>query len=422
MVPCVVPGPLPPLHRQVRWWILTALFLATVINFVDRQALSVAAPLLRDQFRLSNQDYGFIVSAFMFGMLTAEFPMGWIMDRFGVRRGFSFAILWWSLANAMHAFGSSRLQFAALRYWLGTGECGNFSGGMKVVAQWFPPHERALATGIFNGGAMVGSVIALPLLSFLIVNYGWRASFLVPSLFGFVWVLLWLKVYHPPTEHPRVTPAELQHIAGPPAGPMPRNRTLLRHPQVWGLMLSRFFIGPVVQFYIFWTPEFLFRQHGLNIREIGLFGWLPFLFGDIGSVGGGWLAGWLMRRGMPLERARRLTMGIGAACCLLSVAVVLSQSAGAAIAFICLVLAGHTCLSANMFAAIADLMPPAAAGRATGLTGIAGGLSGMAFPILTGYLVDKVSYTPVFILASLMPLIGTVLLFALGRGLKRVAL
>ncbi len=419
------PPGMPPLHRQVRWWILAMLFCVTVINFVDRQSLSIVAPLLRESLKLSNTDYGIIVASFQMGMMLGEFPMGMLMDRAGVRFGFTFAVLWWSAANACHALGRSMLQFSIFRFWLGTGECGNFSGGIKTVAQWFPVRERAFAVGIFNGGSMIGSIIAPPLLVAITLKLGWHAAFLVPSALGALWVIAWRLWYHAPEKHPSITPAELNYIKEGQHGaeaPAPSNLDLLKLRQTWALMGCRMLVGPVVQFYIYWLPEYLYRQRGLSLKEIGLFAWVPFLFGDIGSIAGGWLAGWLIRRGFSVTNARRISMGIGATCCLLSFAVVAARSVPAALAGICFVLLGHTFLSANMFAAISDLFPGNAVGRVTALTGIAGGLSGMLFPLLTGVLVDRFSYLPVFSLAAVMPMAGTVLLFALVRTLRQVSI
>lgn len=417
------PAPaLPPVSQQVRWWILALLFLVTVINFVDRQSLSVVAPKLREALKLSNTDYGLIVGAFQMGMMFGEFPMGYLMDRRGVRFGLSFAVVWWSIANALHAFAGAMWQFAGLRFWLGTGECGNYSAGNKVVSQWFPVKERALAVGVFNGGSMVGSVVAQPLLAFFILQFGWQSAFLLPSAVGFLWVLLWRWKYHDLAAHPQVQPSERQYIlAGQTAvaAAPPPSSELLRRPEAWALMGCRMLVGPVVQFYIFWLPEYLYRQHGFSLKEIGTFAWLPWLFGDIGSIGGGYVAGVLIRRGYSIVATRRITMGVGAGLCLLSLAVAVSPHPAAALGFICAVLFGHTFLSANMFASISDVFPDHAVGRVTALTGIAGGVSGMIFPILTGWLVDRVSYFPVFTLAAFMPLTGCLILISTLRRHSR---
>src|SRR5258708_32406011 len=189
----------------MRWRILALLFLATVINFVDRQTLSVVAPVLRDEFQFSNQQYGLIVAFFQLGMMLGEFPMGMLMDRWGAKRGFTFAIVWWSVASAMHGLANSVTQFGALRFWLGTGECGNFSGSTKVVGEWFPPKERALGVGIFNGGTMVGSIIAPPLVVWLVHLYGWRGGVRVPKPIGVVLGVFWVQ--KEPPKNPGVGPA-----------------------------------------------------------------------------------------------------------------------------------------------------------------------------------------------------------------------
>lgn len=417
-------GVLPAAWRQYRWRILTLVFLVTVVNFIHRQTLSVVAPVLREQLHLSNTDYGRIVSAFMFGMMVGEFPMGWLMDRIGVRDGFSFSVVWWSMAAALHTFARTVLQFSAVRFGMGLGECGNFSGGMKVVAEWFPARERAFAVGVFNAGSMIGSLITPPLIVYITLHYGWRMAFLGPSFLGFVWVILWRRVYRPLDRHPGVSEAEREYIrAGQsPVGPAPANRDLLRQTPAWGLILCRLLVGPVIQFYWFWMPAYLYQTRGLSLAAIGMFSWIPYLFGDVGSIGGGWAAGRLMRRGMSLPAARLTVMWTGAACCALSVYVTLAPSAATAIGLICLVMFGHTALSANMFAGISDIFPDGAVGRVTGLTGIAGGISGLLFPLLTGYLVDKLSFAPVFVIAGLLPAAGVLCLALLGGGFRRLAI
>jgi ACS family hexuronate transporter-like MFS transporter len=406
-------------HHRVRWGILALLFSVTVINFVDRQTLSVLAPIIRDTFHLSNTQYGTIVSWFQFGMVVGEFPMGWLMDRAGVRVGLAFAVMWWSLANGLHAAAGSLWQFRLLRFWLGTGECGNYSGGNKVVALWFPVKERALAIGVFNSASMIGSFIAPFLVIPIAERYGWRAGFLVPSALGVLWVLAWWTLYRDPADHPRLSAAEAQHIAadgGQSAGAAPGNRQLLGLRQTWGLMLCRLWVGPVVQFYIYWMPNYFHDVRHLSVRDATYFNSVTFIFGDIGSIGGGAVAGWLIARGVALQTARKTTLLAGALLCLLSVVVPLVNNIPLAIAAISLVLLGHTFLSANMFASVSDVFPAGAVARVTGLTGVASGLSGILFPYLTGLIVDRFSYFPVFVMASLMPLAGVLILFmALGH-------
>jgi ACS family hexuronate transporter-like MFS transporter len=422
--PIATGGPLPPVWRQVRWRILLLLLAITIVNFVDRQSLSIVAPVLRERLSLSNTGYGIIVSCFMLGMMIGEFPMGWLMDRRGVRFGLPFAVAWWSLANGLHAFGRSMLHFSVLRFWLGTGECGNYSGGMKTVAQWFPVRERAFAVGVFNAGSMIGAVIAPPLIVWIMLQFGWHAAFLIPSSLGFLWVWCWLTAFRAPAEHPRLSEAERQYISegSGEEGAPPPNAQLLRVPQTWAVMLCRALVGPVVQFYWFWMPEYFYRARGFSLKSIGMFTWAPYLVGDFGSIGGGLAAGYLLHRGMSVDSTRRATMLLGGALCLSSLAVALTPSAGLAIGLISCVMFGHTFLSANMFAVISDFFPKNAVGRVTALTGISGGMSGMLFPLLSGYLVDRVSYLPVFAMAAFLPLAGALALFLVGGRVRPVNL
>ena len=407
----------------MRWGILLLLFVITVINFIDRQTLSVVAPVLLQTYHMSNTDYARMVSAFMFGMMLGEFPVGWLMDRWGVRNGLSFAVLWWSIATAMHSIGRSVLQFSLFRFWMGTGECGNFSGAMKVISEWFPEQERAFAVGVFNSGSMIGAIIAAPCIAFITLRFGWRAAFLLPAALGAIWAVFWRLRYAPLRKHKNVSEAERTYIEEGRAATVtpPRNAELLAKREVWALMLCRFFVGPVVQFYLYWTPVYLARSRGLTLAEIGMAAWVPFLFGDIGSISGGWFAGWLLKRNFSLNAARFITLYIGALCCVLSVGVVKAATVAVALALICLVLFGHTFLSANMFAAISDLVPKPAVGRVTGLTGIAGGLSGWMFPLLTGYLIDRFSYEPVFFIAAFLPLTGVAILQSLVGRIHRMS-
>jgi ACS family hexuronate transporter-like MFS transporter len=415
---------MPPIYRQVRWWILALLFLVTVINFVDRQALAVLGNDITDEFKLSNTDFGTIVSWFRFGMLVGEFPMGMLMDRAGVRIGLAFAVLWWSVGNGLHAIAGSIWHFRLFRFWLGTGECGNYSGGNKIVASWFPVRERAFAIGVFNSASMAGSFFAAFLIIPIREHFGWRMGFLIPSLMGVLWVLIWWAIYRQPKDHPRLTEAEAQYITSDvkseEVDAPPSNRQLLRLPQTWGLMLCRFWVGPVVEFYLYWMPKYFRDVRGLSIRDSAYFNSVTFIFGDIGSIGGGVAAAWLLKKGMEVRSARSSTLLFGAGLCLLSFLVPLTGSVAVAIALISLVLLGHTFLSANMFASVSDVFPNSAVARVTGLTGVANGLSGMIFPIVTGMIVDRFSYLPVFFMAALMPLLGVALALWTLKDFKRV--
>lgn len=422
---------MPPLYRQVRWWILALLFCVTILNFVDRQALAVLGNDITKEFNLSNTAFGTIGSVFRAGMMVGEFPMGMLMDRAGVRFGLAFAVLWWSFGSGLHAIATSVRQFWIFRFWLGTGECGNYSGGNKIVASWFPVRERAFAIGVFNSASMLGAFIAAYLIIPIREAYGWRMGFLVPSALGLVWAAAWWLIYRQPKDHPLLTEAERQHIASDQETAFsqelgdeapPTNAQLLRLPQTWGLMLCRFWVGAVVDFYLLWMPKYFHDVRGLSVKESAYFNSVTFIFGDIGSIGGGIAAAWLLKKGLEVKSARRSTLLFGAALCLLSFVVPLTGSVPMAIAMISMVLLGHTFLSANMFASISDVFPNAAVARVTGLTGVANGVSGLIFPIVTGAIVDRFSYLPVFFMAGVMPLVGVSIALWTLKNYQRVEL
>ncbi len=397
-------------HRP--WLILTLLFLLTVVMFIARQALSVMAPVLRNVFHLSNEAYGRIVSALGFGMMTGEFPMGALMDRLGCRLGLTLAVGWWSVATGSLAAATGGLSLGLSQFWKGTGECGAYSGGVKTVTRLFEKKDRTLAIGIFNGGSVIGATLAPPVIVYLLEHYGFRIGFLVPTIAGVLWIPLWWFLYR---REPKAETVSSDVAAAAHSTPAITNRQMFRQSSSWAVMLCRFFIGPVMQFYWYWTPSYLYNARHLTMLEIGFVGWIPFLMGDVGGVLGGWAAGVMIRRGFSVLTTRRTLMYASAAVCLMAFAVPYMKGIGPVLTMLSIGIAADNFLSAHMFAAVTDLFPDAQVGRATGLTGIAGGLSGMLFPLLTGVLVDRISYTPVFALVALMPMVGTVALFAVAR-------
>lgn len=397
------------LEPRRRWTILFLLFLLTVIIFIARQALSVMAPVLRNVFHLSNMAYGRIVSALGFGMMTGEFPMGSLMDRLGSRLGLSVAVGWWCAGTGSLALAGSGLQLGISQFWKGTGECGAYSGGIKTVNRLFQEKDRTLAIGIFNGGSVIGATLAPPLIVYLLQHFGFRIAFLVPTLAGLIWIPFWWTIYRP---EPKVNSGS--------SLPVISMRQMLSQSSSWAVMLCRFFIGPVMQFYWYWIPSYLYSARHLSMIEIGAVGWIPFLMGDVGGLAGGWAAGLLLRSGVSVLDTRLRLMYGSALFCAASVAVPHLSHLWPAMVMICVAIGADNFLGAHMFAAVTDLFPDAQVGRATGLTGIAGGLSGMLFPLLTGFLVDRVSYAPVFLLVGLMPLVGTTALFAVGRKYRQL--
>jgi MFS transporter, ACS family, hexuronate transporter len=410
----------PATAKQNPWLVLGLLFTFTVIMFVARQALPIIMAFdLRKRLGLSPTAYGIIVSALGLGMMTGEFPMGLLMDKLGARKGLSIAAAWWSAATGSLALAAVGLQLAISHFWIsvqlglsqfwkGTGECGAYSGGVKTVNRLFEKKDRTLAIGIFNGGSVIGATLAPPIMFFLMQRYGSSSGFLAPALAGFLWIPLWWFFFR---REPRADAAAPSKVS---MGQM------LAKSSSWAIMLCRFFIGPVMQFYWYWMPLYFNDARHWSMKQFGFLGWIPYLMGDVGGIAGGWAAGVLLRRQVSIRNTRRILMYGSALVCVSALAVPYMSGIAAPLVVISIAITADNFLSAHMFAAATDLFPDEQVGRATGLTGIAGGISGMLFPLITGWIVGKVSYAPVFLMVAFMPLAGTVALFAVGRKYRQL--
>jgi ACS family hexuronate transporter-like MFS transporter len=390
-----------------RWWILALLFAAMMINVLDRQVLSLVAPVIREQMRLSNTDYGVILFCFLLGMTVGQLPAGLMLDRKGPRIGLPFLVAWWSTASLVHAFARSAGQLSLFRFLLGMGECGFYSGGVKVIGRWFPVEERALAGGLFNSGSLAGSVLAPPIITALLLRYGWPAAFWVPSVLGALWIVPWLLVYRSPEAAPGKSLVEEAPVS---------TGALLACRALWGVVAMRAFGGPVSHFYWYWLPEYLKAERGFSLAEIGLTAWMPFFAGGLGNIGGGWFSSTLIRRGWTVDRARKSAFVCAAALCLAALGVPLAPGAASALALLCAAAFGINAVAANLIGLISDLFPHAALARVTALTGVGDGAMSMLMMLATGYVIDRFSYLPVFVAAGLFPAMALASLFLLvGR-------
>ncbi len=382
-------------YRSLRWVVATLLFLATAINYVDRQTLSVLSPLLRRELNLSEQDYANVVTAFLVPYTIMYSLGGRLIDRIGVRLGAALAIAWWSAATMLTALSRNAISLAAFRFLLGVGEPAIFPAGVRACAEWFPPKERALPTGFFSSGSAVGALIAAPMIALLTLHFGWRWAFVIPGLTGFVWLPLWFWAYR--------SPGGVHDGGAPAAATEPARESwgrLLRRREVWGLVLPRLASDPVWYFYLFWLPDYLQRERHLNLTEIAYYGWIPFLFADIGAVGGGALSDWMVRRGLPAKRARLLVLaGVG---CLapLGALVGLVHSVVLAIALTCLATLLSQCWAANIATLAADVSPAGSTGTVVGMMGTAGSLAGALFAQLLGLVIAAFGYPAAFMLAG----------------------
>ena len=393
-----------------RWTILALLFGSITINLLDRQVLSVMAPLIRDEMKLSATQYSYIVFYFTLGLALAQVPAGMWLDRRGVRAGLPVLMAVWSVANALHATARGVWQFCACRFMLGAGECGNYSAGVKVIAQRFPPEERALAGGLFNSGSVVGAVMAPPLLVWIANSYGWRMAFVLPSALGLLWIIPWLAVYR------ETATGTGTSILGQSAGFWP----LLRRRQVWGMMLMRALAGPVVHFYWYWLPEYLKRERHYSMEAIGAQAGIPFLFAGLGNVAGGLMAAALMKRGWTADATRKTAFVSGALLCGVSALVPAVAGEGAAVALICVATFGLATMVANHIGLLGDMFAPRILAGVTGLTGMCEGLFNMTLTLATGRVVDSLGYGPVFAAAGLLPALAVLSLFILVRRVERI--
>ena len=382
-----------------RWVICGLLFLATTVNYIDRQLIGILKPVLAGEFHWSEADYGWIVFSFQSAYALMMPVAGRLLDKLGVRLGYAIAVSIWGLASMSHAFARNFAQFAMARFGLGIGEAANFPAAIKTVADWFPPKERALATGIFNSGSNMGAIIAPLLVQFVAVRWGWRPTFLVTGALDGLWLIAWLSLFRKPAS---VTSAQ-------PAAEMPY-RTLLRLRPAWAFSIGKLLTDPVWWFYLFWIPGFLNRSYGLEVARMGPPLVCIYLAADAGSILGGALPGRLVSLGWTLNGARKASMLV----CALAVTPVsvlfVVHSLWPAVALISLAAGAHQGWSANLYTLVSDTFPRSTVGSVVGLGGLAGAIGGMLVAPTVGYWLDfsKGAYEPLFLGA------GSAYLLALG--------
>ena len=412
---------------HLRWYILALLFFATTVNYLDRIVFSVLIPVIRDEMHISNQEYGYINGAFQAAYTVGFLFMGRFIDRIGTRIGYAVAITWWSIAAAFHALTGSPLSLGFWRGMLGLGESGNFPAAIKSVAEWFPKRDRAFATGIFNAGTNVASMIGPPIIVWMLGLWGWRACFLVTASLGFVWLVLWLTSYRLPQAHPKVSKAELDYIQSDLTEDSEEAKIgwldALRYKQTWGFALAKFLTDPVWWFYLYWLPPYLYDVRGFNLTEIGWALPVVYLMADVGSIGGGWLPGYLMRRGWPHGKARKAVMALFACTMPIAALSALAPSSVLAIALVSLATSSHQGWSANLFTTTSDVFPKNAVASVTGIGGTMGGLGGFLFSaIIPGFVVTHFGYTPLILGFGFFHLTALFIVHRLLGDMKRIAL
>jgi MFS transporter, ACS family, aldohexuronate transporter len=419
-----------------RWVICALLFVATTINYIDRQVVSLLGPTLSAQFGWSELDYSYIIFNFSLAYAIGLLVVGRVIDRLGTKSGFSIAIVFWSFAAIAHAFGhlytgpaipslsldaktgfalvtlaGSVAGFSLARFALGLGEAGNFPASIKAVAEWFPKRERALATGIFNSGTNVGALVAPLAVPWITLTWGWDWTFILTGLLGFAWLAAWWLMYDVPRRHPRLSPQELAYIESDPIEPVTPIAwaRLVPHRQTWAFAVGKFLTDPIWWLYLYWVPDFLHRVHHIDLKGSALPIFVIYQIATVGSIGGGWLPAYLLGRGWSVNAARKTAMLVPALCVLPIMAAPIVSNMWLAVILIGIAASAHQAWSANIFTFSSDMFPKRAIGSVVGMGGMAGAIGGMLIALVVGQVLQRTgSYVPIFIMA------GCAYLLALG--------
>ena len=414
----------PPRMGRVRWTICAMLFAATSINYMDRQVISILKPTLEHSIGLTEIGYGYIVDAFQLAYAIGLLAAGRCVDRVGTRVGYMAIMALWSLSAMGHALANTVMEFAVARFSLGLGESGNFPAAIKTVAEWFPQHERSLATGIFNSGANLGAVLAPLIVPWVTIHYGWHAAFLVTGCFSALWILWWYRNYRKPSDHPTLTGEELRHIyreAAAQMGPSAPWTRLLGYRQTWGYSLAKFLTDPIWWFYLFWLPSYFSAKFHLDLSHLGLPLIIVYNASAVGSIGGGWLPQPFQRLGLRAAHARLAAMLLCACAVLPVLAMSRVHAEWVAIALLSVGAAAHQGWSANLYTTASDMFPRSAVGSMTGIGGMAGAAGGALLAYYAGHILERThSYSSLFFIAGGAYLAAWIVLQIFAPGLREV--
>jgi ACS family hexuronate transporter-like MFS transporter len=410
---------------RYRWVICSLLLFGATKNYMDRQVLGVLKTTLQHDLGWNEIDYSNIVFAFQFAYAVGMLGIGRLIDRLGTRRGYSLAMIFWSIASMAHGIATSLTGFILARSALGLGESGVFPASLKSVAEWFPKRERAFAVGIFNAGTNVGAILTPLFVPWITIHWGWRWAFVLTGALGFVWLIFWLALYRKPEDHPRCSKAELAYIRSDPTESARKFtwRSLFPHRQTWAFAVGKFLTDPIWWFYLFWVPDFLQRQHGLQLSQIGLPIVAIYVMSDMGSVVGGWFSSFLIKRGATVNRARKTAMLI---CALSVLPIVFADRVASlwiAVVIIGLAAAAHQGFAANLFTLPSDMFPSSAVASVVGIGGTAGAFGGMLIAKIVGYALQWTgSYKVPFLIAGTAYLLALGFIQLLAPGLERARL
>jgi len=414
--------------NNYRWRILTLLFFATTINYIDRQVIGILKPFIAEDLGWSEADYGYIVTAFQIAYAIGLITTGRLLDKFGVRIGYLWAIIVWSIAGMAHAAARGVASFAAARFALGIGESANFPAAIKSVAEWFPKKERAFATGLFNSGATVGAVTAPLIVSAITLAMGWQWAFIITGALGFIWVILWLFYYQAPEKHPKLSKPELDYINQDEDGNKKSEqalkwRDLFKYRETIAICSTRFISDWVWWFFLFWIPDFLSKTHDVDIKEVVLPLIVIYAVSSIGGIGGGWLSSTFIRKGRSIDYSRKTAILI---CAVLVLPVMLVSSITnlwVAVGLITLAAAGHQGWAANIFTIVSDIYPKNAVASMIGLSGFTGAIGGALSASFVGLMLETSdSYFLMFMVAASIYLVNWLILKIFIKEIKPIAL
>ncbi|MDA1315012.1 MAG: MFS transporter [Acidobacteria bacterium] len=418
--------------KKLRWWICTLLFLATLINYLDRQTFAVATPAIVEEFGLSNDDVANINIAFTSAYMVGQLVTGRFMDVLGTRLGFLLIMLFWSVSGILCSTARGISSLSLFRFCLGLGEAGNWPASVKAVSEWFPARERGLGVAYFSGGGSgLGAMIAPVVIAQLILWRDWRWAFVIIGLLGFLWVPLWLWFYRTPDQHWLMRKEELEELqeeqSAEGAGSAQKKQgifagwgTVLRYRQVWGVTSVRFFSDSILWFYLAWLPKYFVDERGYQMEDIRDRLWMVFLPAIFASFLGGGISGRLIEEGWSVNRARKTVMLVSGLAMVSSLGVGLVESDVTALVLSGIALLSFYAYSTNTLTLPADLVPPRLVASVSGFSGMGAGLGSVLFTKLVGYVADTYSFTPVFVLVGILPLLSLASLFFLMGPVTRV--
>ncbi len=416
--------------KGLRWWIIGLVGLATVINYIDRSALAIMWPDISSDLGMDKNDYALILNVFLVAYAVGQSLSGKMFDKIGTRAGFVVSITVWGLATAVHALARGVLSFSVFRVLLGLGEAGNWPGAVKSNAEWFPTKERALAQGIFNSGAALGSIVAPPLIAVVWVAIGWEWTFLLLGLLGLLWVIPWLLINKAvPAKHPWITDEErtlilsgMEEIEKDSDGEGLTMSKILSHKESWSVLMSRFFIEPIWWLFVGWMPIYLAEVYGFNVKEIGFFSWVPYVGAALGSLSGGYYSGRLMINGASVDKARKQTILVGCIIMFLGLVatILIGDTAIKFVGIVAFVLFGFQFVISNIQTIPSDLFSGKSVGSLAGLGGTVGIFSVIIMNFLVPVITDNFSYTPIFIMIAVFVPLGFLSIKFFAKEIKPI--